>query len=148
MKIVINTCFGGFGLSHVGVMKYAELKGITLYSWLDEITLKYTPTATVFDDNMLVHYATVPCEQYKKHNAKWHAAKIEDRAALGDGGYFSECDIKRDDPALIEVVRTLGEKAYGGCASLGIVEIPDGTDWQIEEYDGNEYIAEKHNTWS
>ena len=27
MKVVINRCWGGFGLSHEAVMRYAELKG-------------------------------------------------------------------------------------------------------------------------
>lgn len=30
MKVVINRDFGGFGLSHEAVLRYAELKGITL----------------------------------------------------------------------------------------------------------------------
>jgi len=30
---------------------------------------------------------------------------------------------------------------------LRIIEIPDGVEWQIEEYDGDEWIAEKHRTW-
>lgn len=30
MKVVINRCYGGFGLSHEGVMRYAELKGMNL----------------------------------------------------------------------------------------------------------------------
>jgi len=30
-KIVYNSCFGGFGLSDAAVMRYAELKEITLY---------------------------------------------------------------------------------------------------------------------
>ena len=30
-KIVYNACFGGFGLSDAAVMRYAELKNITLY---------------------------------------------------------------------------------------------------------------------
>lgn len=30
-KIVYNACFGGFGLSEAGLMRYAELKGLTLY---------------------------------------------------------------------------------------------------------------------
>ncbi len=35
MKVVINRCFGGFGLSHEGILKYAEIKGITLYTCVD-----------------------------------------------------------------------------------------------------------------
>jgi len=30
MKVVINTCFGGFGLSEKAILRYAELAGITL----------------------------------------------------------------------------------------------------------------------
>ena len=30
MKIVINKCYGGFGLSHAAIMRYGELKGINL----------------------------------------------------------------------------------------------------------------------
>ena len=31
---------------------------------------------------------------------------------------------------------------------LKVVEIPADVDWQICEYDGLEWIAEKHRTWS
>jgi len=32
MKIVINKCFGGFGLSPLAIEEYAKRKGITLYT--------------------------------------------------------------------------------------------------------------------
>lgn len=35
----------------------------------------------------------------------------------------------------------------GEYAKLDIVEIPDDVDWTIEEYDGREWISEKHRTW-
>lgn len=57
-------------------------------------------------------------------------------------------DLDRHHPELIRVIEELGEKANGACASLRIVEIPDGTEYVVEEYDGNEHIAEKHRTWS
>lgn len=38
--------------------------------------------------------------------------------------------------------------AYGDCADLKIVEIPDDVEWVIEEYDGIEYVSEVHRTWS
>ena len=31
-KIVYNACYGGFSLSDEAIMRYAEIKGITLYS--------------------------------------------------------------------------------------------------------------------
>jgi len=36
MKVVKNDCFGGFRLSHAAVMRYAELKGMTLYPFIDD----------------------------------------------------------------------------------------------------------------
>jgi hypothetical protein len=52
-------------------------------------------------------------------------------------------DVSRDNPELIEVVKTLGTKANGDSASLKIVEIPDDAkDWYIDEYDGKEVIRE------
>ena len=57
-------------------------------------------------------------------------------------------NIKRNDPILVEIVEQLGEAADGDFAELKVIEIPDDVQWQIEEYDGNEWIAEKHRTWS
>ena len=36
----------------------------------------------------------------------------------------------------------------GKHATLKIVKIPDGVEWEIEEYDGREWISEKHRTWN
>ena len=61
---------------------------------------------------------------------------------------FYDRDIPRDDAFLIRVVEELGDAANGACADLKIVESPDGVDWEIEESDGTEWVAEKHRTWS
>ena len=61
---------------------------------------------------------------------------------------FWDYDIARDDPWLVSVVEDMGDKANGLCAKLKIVEIPNDVDWIVCEYDGNEWIAEKHRTWS
>jgi len=110
-EIVINHCFGGFGLSHEAIMAYAQEKGITLYP---------------VSDGWYTHYYT--------------DAEHKD--------YFSPADIQRDDSALLKVVKDLGKEAWGNSAELGIIEIPDGVNWTIEEYDGQETIAEIHRTWS
>ena len=62
--------------------------------------------------------------------------------------YFSYRSIARDNGFLIETVETLGDAANGDYANLKVVEIPDCVEWQIEEYDGYEHVAEKHRTWS
>jgi hypothetical protein len=59
-----------------------------------------------------------------------------------------EYDIKRDDPILVEIVEQLGEDADGDFAELKVVKIPDDVEWMIQEYDGDEWIAEKHRTWN
>ena len=61
--------------------------------------------------------------------------------------YFSERDIPRNDTDLVEVVESLKDKANGSCASLSIVKIPDGIEWEISEYDGLETVEEKHRSW-
>lgn len=60
---------------------------------------------------------------------------------------FYEKDVLRTDPKLIKVVRALGEEANDRFSKLEIIEVPDDVQWQIEEYDGIEWVAEKHRTW-
>ena len=56
-------------------------------------------------------------------------------------------EIDRADPALVAVVEEMGEKAGGSHSRLKVVTIPADVEWQIEEYDGSEHVAEKHRTW-
>ena len=90
-KVVINTCFGGFGLSEDAI------------TWL--------------------------------------------RFAGWKGKEFPEA-IPRDSPLLIKCVETLGsEEASGIYSDLKIVRIPIDVKFIIQEYDGIEWVAEKHRTW-
>jgi hypothetical protein len=132
MKVVINKCYGGFDISHAGMMDYARRKGLTLYAWVNP---KHDFSSYVPYDGqgryLVIHYTTAP---------------------LVNGGipneiYFSNHDIARDDPDLVAMVDELGERASGQFGELKVVEIPDGTEYEIEEYDGLEHIAEKHQVW-
>jgi hypothetical protein len=60
---------------------------------------------------------------------------------------LNDYDIVRDDPDLIRVIEELGQQANGRFAKLKIVEIPSDVKWQIDEYDGLEWVAECHRTW-
>ena len=59
-----------------------------------------------------------------------------------------ECNIERNNPILVEIVEQLGEAADGNYAELKVVEIPDDVQWLIQDYGGDEWIAEKHRTWN
>lgn len=117
MKIVINSCYGGFSLSDEAVMMYGEVKRLNLKAVKDE---KYPALGIT----------------------NYYIDGIESNET-----YFSERQIERDDKELVAIVEILGEKANGSCASLRVVEIPDGVDWEIHEYDGKEWVAEVHRTW-
>lgn len=67
-----------------------------------------------------------------------------------DENLVDDWNIDRNDPDLVEVVETLGEKAgQGKYIKLKVVEIPDDVEWYIDnrEQGGGEFIAEEHRTW-
>lgn len=139
MKIVINRCFGGFGLSDKAMRRYAELKGKKLYLEQDK-RFEYIKT-----------YWTVPESERPKPIENWAKASMKARVAYNQAHNsmtIYDHDIARDDPALVQTVEELGQESSGMCAALAVVEVPDDVDWEISEYDGREHIAQKHATWS
>jgi hypothetical protein len=73
-------------------------------------------------------------------------ALYKERKGITDPNWWYR-DILRDDPILVQIVEEMGDNANGGYAELKVVEIPDDADWYIEEYDGSEWVAERHRTW-
>jgi len=130
MKVAINRCWGGFGLSKKAVLRYAEIKGIKLYP--DDSSKFY------------VLYYLVPKEVYEKANAK---DKKKGNYQESNKMCFSVLDIERDDPVLIQVIEELGKEADGPHAKIEVVDIPDGIKYEIDEYDGRESIHEEHRSW-
>jgi len=149
MKVAINCCFGGFSLSHKAEALYAKRKyGLTLYFYKQ---IKYK------------HDGHIP--EYEQINPDESTGRLFTNVYTRDfGPSFKESEVPdysdyffyesfydsetRSDPILIEVIEELGEEeASGSCAALSIVEIPDGVNFEISEYDGKEHIAEKHRTW-
>lgn len=141
MKIVINKCFGGFGLSDKAEDLYAEKNQFKLYRYKqtkynhrdgEELHEKVTSD----DRSMFTHTYT------KDHGDSF--STLNDK----DSGYWYSGSIERIDPLLIEVIEALGDEANGDCASLKVVDIPDSIDYNIDDYDGMESISETHKTWS
>jgi hypothetical protein len=90
MKVVVNNCWGGFGLSDIALDLYLARTGKVVPYW----------------------------------------------------------EIPRHDSDLVWIVENLGtEAASSKYAELAIVEIPDGTNYVIDEYDGLEHVDEAHQSW-
>jgi hypothetical protein len=128
-KIVYNACFGGFSLSHEAIMRYAEIKGITLY---------------VQEDLFMNHYYLCPPEEFERIQAEDYAKPVQPgRFDASSALYFSDRDIERNDPALVQVVEELGNLANANSSRLEIEELPAGTLYRIDEYDGLESVETK-----
>jgi hypothetical protein len=142
MKVVINSCYGGFSLTKEGMERYCEIKNIPV--WIED--------DTKFKSMGLYTVWTTPPEQRleSKENEAFYTMSMEERKAYNK--QYSEQtiyfrDIPRNDPALVQLVEENAELYSGRCAELRIVEIPDGVDYEIEEYDGKEWVSEVHRTW-
>jgi hypothetical protein len=130
-KIVYNACFGGFGLSEAAVLRYCELKGITVFPESD----RFYGSA----------YWLVPREERTGILGRdgWRSADPEERMASNSRHRdltLNVDNIPRQDPALVQVVEELGHQANGMFAMLHIADMPSGTRYRIDEYDGNESV--------
>ena len=143
-KIVINSCYGGFSLSHEAVMRYTELKGDETYGY---VNIRKPDGSLDFENyepyDKEKHTDNCLCIHYASKKSKNMTSKQL------NANYVSNCRAEeRDDPKLIQAVEELGDKANGGFSDLRIIEIPDDVKWVIDEYDGMESIEEEHKSWS
>lgn len=150
MKVAINACHGGFSLSPEATLRLYAMGCTEIATHVDE----YWPPAE--REAEAVKYSTMG---YRANLEKWREylkqGPTRKRESLfltvfsPDEQYVLNAgrDLKRDHPMLLQVIEEMGEAADGACASLRIVEIPDDVEWEIEEYDGSEWVAEKHRTW-
>lgn len=143
-RVVINAKYGGYGLSHKAIMRYLEMCGTPVWPEENQFSSLCGPTYwLIAPDGGRVSDDTP---------SNWHEMTMAERTAYNqtwDSQIFRIDDVPRDDPYLVKVVEELGSKAASsGHAELKIVDIPADVDWEINEYDGKEWIAEKHRTWS
>jgi hypothetical protein len=66
---------------------------------------------------------------------------------IKENNFFYDRDIPRDDLDLVAIVEEMGKASWNQYSCLKVVEIPDDVDWYIQEYDGDEWIAERHRIW-
>lgn len=125
VKVVINTCYGGFSLSSKATEAFLARKGQECH-WFRLLPAKGTLVPQPAGNDDLFSSSFTDAE--------------------GTNSFYSG-DIVRDDPDLVAVVEEMGVEANGRHAQLKVVEIPDGVTWHIEEYDGREWVSEAHQTW-
>ena len=151
MKVVKNACYGGFGLSPKALKRIAELMGKELYFF------QYTYTENIYKRLTLeeatealfcTHYTVPNPEDYRlnERDADGLYKSSNERAETISLPNFSS-DTERTNPMLIQAIEELGDEANTKFSKLKVVEIPDGTDYEISEYDGFESIEEKHHSW-
>lgn len=119
MQVVINKCYGGFGLSDKAYEMLIE-KGWKASKYING-NLPKGVKISINDSKEM--------SMLGKYYCSWYG------------------DEDRTNKDVIDVIKKLGTEANGRHAQLAVVDIPDGTDFTIEEYDGIEWIAEKHATW-
>jgi hypothetical protein len=138
--IVINDCHGGFGLSTTAIERYHDIMNRPVWIETNRMcSLVKTVWLVPLDQRVelpgLKEWQTMTDQEKLNYNDRYNNQVWSDR------------DLARDDPVLIQVVRELGTQANAPVAKLKIVEIPASVEWQIEEYDGKEWVAERHRTW-
>jgi hypothetical protein len=142
-KIVINTCFGGFGLSPEAILWIWKNGGGICAIPADEFFGRHADNSVLGKSHALREWRMYQAGERKNIALAFLTVFSPDESQV-----LLDHDIPRDDSKLIECVETMSAAADGSHAQLKIVEIPDDVDFTIEEYDGQEHIAEKHWTWS
>ncbi len=142
MKVVINKCYGGFGLSPVAL--------VALYQ--EGMTDLAHPVQEYFGKDYLKDSTIIG---YRAALDRWNEYLRTGKEGTfltvftEDGEFVIEQgrEIDRNDPRLVEIVERLGINASGRHAKLVVIDIPEGTDWEVSEYDGYEKVVEKHRSW-
>ena len=137
MKVILNKCYGGFGVSQEAYELYAKKKGIEIFSYKlecrnDKPIYRKTDTGS----SILTHVFTKDFGDYVElsdDNSEKYILELR-------GNH-------REDPVLIEVVEELGERANSPFSKLVVVDIPDGMEYEIDEYDGLETLHQKVKKW-
>lgn len=116
-KVVINTCYGGFGLSDEAVL------------WLEQNA----------KDEKLREFLKEERKKLSQKKMKWDTVE----GCMASGLSFKFCDngIPRHHQDLVKVVETLKDKASGEFSDLKVVTLK-GNKYRVEKYNGAEYVME------
>jgi len=140
-EVVINNCFGGFGISDLAYEELIKL-GIPVRKYKKE---PRNPKTGLYDIKVPNNEGKIIFDRKlepKSESDFWDWDLSKERY------WDTWIEKDRENPMLIKVIKKLGKKANTRFSKLKIVKIPADIEYIIEEYDGFEHIAEKHQTWS
>lgn len=127
-KIMYNGSYGGFRFSHEAIMLYSERMGFKLYPYVADYSNMNTPLSE----------RSIPYDP-KKNNGDLIYYYTKDNPV--NENYWDDDQIERTDPVMVKIVEELGsKKASGNHASIQIRDLPAGTQYHIDEYDGYEQV--------
>lgn len=148
MKVVLNRCHGGFGLSPLAMLKafeagspIIEVHTVETYYGSPEAAAKAARDYAELEESLdLPDYPDV------RH-------RFPSALELPDGRLLTvACSVwdekLRQCPKLAQVIEMLGSLANTDYSRLRVVEIPDGIEFDIYEVDGMESIHERHRIWT
>lgn len=129
-EIVINTCYGGYGVSPFGLVEWYKRKnpGSEVYLYKTKYytdTVRYEKTNSLDGDVMVL---TKDLGEY-----------FTDASLITNDIFISEYGIKRTDPILIKLIEEFGSLMNGEHAELFVAKV-DSNKYRICEYDGLEWI--------
>jgi len=123
MEVVINSCFGGFGLSEEAERKLEKL--------LLEQPRDYVGTGSIEDPIRI-----------KDKDVSFDETLLDKRNILQDILY-TPVIFYRANKHLVRIVKEMGEKASKRYSNLKVIDIPeDAINPYISDYDGMEHVAE------
>ncbi len=132
VKIVINKCYGGFGLSPEAMVELVKCGCKAIES----------SPASEWDRSGDQGEWLPLYDGFQKHRL---FSSVIRRGNVVYG--IDRNDASRTDADVVRVVEEMGEKANSVFAKLKVIEIPDGVQWEIDEYDGIETVREVHQSW-
>jgi hypothetical protein len=158
VKVVLNRCFGGFGLSPRAVARAAELAGracfFFIYNFRDGGLTPCSIEEAEKSERIFRSWRafdTAFPSSFAHNSAIWATLDQAEREAANDS--YASHDLTRfpdrSAPHLVRAVEELGAGASALVADLRVIEIPfDGPDgWSIDEYDGMESVEEDHRSF-